>query len=163
MKKILKFDRFILEAYVPPSETSGIPVYSGNSFNPVKYVKRRMLLTELENMLQDVSSGSLKSLTVVAEIPTQGKNIPQYIKDIYSKIGYDPDNNMGPDYDPETDAYLGKRGNTGDDVNIFIDSEFVVKKIDKDKGQIIGTPYSLRYKDVMVEINPDKVDEIFIN
>lgn len=161
---ILKFDQFVNEAYVPPSGTTGVPVYRGTSFKPEKYIKRGMLLPELQDLLGQVMSGSLKSLTVVAEIPTQGKNVPEYIKDIYKEMGYfdDTEDDM---YDPETDTYTGKRYRREDDpeMNIFVDSEFLVKDIDMTKGVIIGSPYSLRHKGIMVEIDPEKVDEIFIS
>jgi hypothetical protein len=165
MNNILRFLQFVNEAYVPPSGTTGIPVYRGTSFKAEKYIKRGMILPELQDFLGQTMSGDLKSLTVVAEIPTQGKNTPQYIKDLYAEIGHTSspeDNDM---YDEETDTYVGKRGRNMDEpeVNIFVDSEFVVKDIDMDKGVIIGVPFSLRHKNILVEIDPDKVDEIFIS
>jgi hypothetical protein len=160
---ILKFDQFINEAYVEPSGTTGVPVYRGSSFKAERYIKRGMLLPELQDLLGQVMSGALKSLTVLAEIPTQGKNAPQYIKDIYAEMGYveSPEEDK---YDPETDTYMGKRDKREDEpeMNIFVDSEFVVKDIDMAKGLIIGSPYSLRHKGILVEIDPEKVDEIFI-
>jgi len=160
---ILKFDQFVNEAYVAPSGTTGVPVYRGTSFKAERYIKRGTILPELQDLLGQVMSGALKSLTVLAEIPTQGKNAPQYIKDIYTEMGYveSPEEDK---YDPETDTYMGKRDKREDEpeMNIFVDSEFVVKDIDMAKGLIIGSPYSLRHKGVLVEIDPEKVDEIFI-
>lgn len=161
---ILNFDQFVNEAYVPPSGTTGVPVYREPSFQAERYIKRNMLLPGLQDLLGQVMSGSLESLRVVAEIPTQGKNIPQYLKDIYTEMGYvdSPEEDM---YDPETDTYMGKRGKKEDEpeVNIFVDSEFVVKDIDMEKRVIVGSPYSLRHKNILVEIDPEKVDEIFIS
>lgn len=160
---ILKFDQFVNEAYVAPSGTTGVPVYRGTSFKAERYIKRGTILPELQDLLGQVMSGALKSLTVLAEITTQGKNAPQYIKDIYTEMGYveSPEEDK---YDPETDTYMGKRDKREDEpeMNIFVDSEFVVKDIDMAKGLIIGSPYSLRHKGVLVEIDPEKVDEIFI-
>jgi hypothetical protein len=165
MHTILNFDQFVNEAYVPPSGTTGVPVYRGTSFKAEKYIKRGTLLPELQDLLGQVMSGSLKSLTVVAEIPTQGKNVPQYVKDLYAEMGYGSGEDEDSMYDPETDTFKGKRYGGGEEpeVNIFVDSEFVVKDIDMSKNVIIATPFSLRHKNVLIEIDPDKVDEIFIN
>jgi hypothetical protein len=64
-------------------------------------------------------------------------------------------------YDPETDTY--KKSDYEDkERNIFFDSEFVVKEVDMTKGVIIGIPYSLKKKNILVEIDPENVDEVFI-
>lgn len=162
--KIFNFKQFVNEAYVPPSGTTGVPLYRQPSFKPERYIKRNAILPELQDMLGQVASGSLKSLTVVAEISTHGKKAPQYIKDLYSEMGYVDSLEDDDMYDPETDTYKGKRGKNEDEpeVNVFVDSEFIVKDIDMKNGVVMGIPYSLRRKGIMVEIDPEKIDEIFI-
>jgi hypothetical protein len=71
---------------------------------------------------------------------------------------------MEDEYDPETDVYMGDRSRTADEPtrNIFIDSEFLVKDVDETRGVIIAVPYSLKRKNVMIELTPDIIDEAFI-
>jgi hypothetical protein len=142
--RILKFQEFLNEQSV---YNVGVPLYRGNSFESEKTIKRNALIPELQDLLSQVASGALSELTVIAEIPTQGKNAPQYLKDIYSEMGYDPSKDRDMD-EPSK--------------NIFVDSEFLVKDVDQTRGVIMAVPYSLRRKGVMVEITPEMVEEAFI-
>jgi hypothetical protein len=67
-------------------------------------------------------------------------------------------------YDPETDVYMGNRNRSADEPsrNIFVDSEFIVKDVDEARGIIMAVPYSLKRKNVIVELTPDMIDECFI-
>lgn len=141
--KILRFGEFLNESVY----NVGVPLYRGTSFEPEKTIKRNALIGELQDLLSQVASGTLSEVTVVAEIPTQGKNTPQYLKDIYAEMGYDPSKDRDGD-EPSR--------------NIFVDSEFLVKDIDQTRGVIIASPYSLRRKGVVVEITPDMVEEAFV-
>jgi hypothetical protein len=158
--QILRFSDFINEQSV---YNVGVPVYMGTAINPEKTIKRNKLLPELKDYLAQVMAGTLSEITLVAEIPTQGKNAPQYLKDIYSEMGYDPSKEDDM-YDEENDTFLGNRDRTGDEPssNIFVDSEFIVKDVDLTKNVILGTPYSLKRKGIVIEIDPAMVDEVFI-
>ena len=69
----------------------------------------------------------------------------------------------GDEYDEETDTYMGNRDiHAEDGPNIFVDSEFIVSDVDMEKGVLIVEPFSLRGKGIMVEINPDHVEEVFV-
>ena len=162
---ILRFSQFINESN--SVNESGIPLYRGADFNPERTIKRNRLLSELQELLGQVMSGDISELTVLADIPTQGKNAPQYIKDIYAEMGiegYGEEDTVELEddvYDPETDTY--KKADYEDkERNIFFDSEFIVKEVDMTKGVIIGIPYSLKKKNILVEIDPENVDEVFI-
>lgn len=156
---ILKFQDFINESI----NESGIPLYRGADFSPESTIKRNSLLSDLKNLLTQVANGSLTELSIVAEIPTQGKNTPEYLKDIYREMGMDTSEKPEDQYDPETDVYVGRRDHPDDtSQNIFVDSQFIVKDVDEKKGTIIATPYSLRKKEIMVEIDPNTVEEVFI-
>lgn len=164
---ILRFSEFISESQ--NVNESGIPIYRGAIYTPERTIKRNKLLQELQDLLSQVMDGNLQELTVLAEIPTQGKNTPQYLKDIYAEMGIEKETGKEDSeesmYDPETDVYKGDRDKNPDEpsMNIFVDSEFVVKEIDMEKGLIIGVPYSLKRKsNILVEIDPDTVDEVFI-
>jgi len=139
---------------------SGIPVYVGTGVNPEKTIKRNALLIELAGLLNEVNAGKLSEVSVLADIPTQGKNAPKYLQDIYSETGTASTSDEEDMYDPETDVYTGDRNPA--DRSVFVDSEFIVKDINQETGMIIATPYSLKAKDTLVEIHPDVVEEVFI-
>ena len=153
MNNILRFSDYVNESLL---NESGVPVYVGTSVNPDRTIRRNVLVKELTDLLAQVNSGSLKEVSVLADIPTQGKNAPEYLKDIYKEMSMDDEEEQ---YDPETDVYTGDREG---EKNVFVDSEFVVKDIDVNTGIIIATPYSLKHKNVLVEINFEDVEEIFI-
>jgi hypothetical protein len=158
--RILRFADFLNESVY----NVGIPLYRGSSFQPERTIKRNKFIGELQDFLTQVANGTLSEITVIAEIPTQGKNVPQYLKDIYAEMGYDPSENQEDMYDPETDVYMGNRSRTADEPyrNIFVDSEFIVKDVDQTKGVIIAVPYSLKRKNVTVELTPDMIDEAYV-
>ena len=79
--RILKFSEFLNEQSV---YNTGVPLYRGTSFEPERTIKRNQLISELRSLLTQVMNGTLSEISLVAEIPTQGKNAPQYLKDIYS-------------------------------------------------------------------------------
>jgi hypothetical protein len=141
---ILRFQDFLNESVY----NVGVPVYRGSSFEPEMTIKRNRVIPEIQNFLSQVASGSLSELTVIAEIPSQGKNISPYLKDVYSELGYDPSKDRGISDEPSR--------------NVFVDSEFLVKDVDEAKGIIIATPYSLRRKNVLVELTPEIIEEIFV-
>jgi hypothetical protein len=165
MKNILSFDSFLNESHFGDVNESGIPLYRDAVFTPEKVLKRNKLLKELQDLLNQVAKGYIDELSVLAEIPSQGKNAPQYLKDIYSEMGVSKEEDEDSMYDPETDVYTGARDKHPDDTDnsVFVDSEFIVKDIDMVKGVILATPHSLKNKDIIVEIHPDLVDEVFIN
>jgi len=142
--KILRFEDFLNESVY----NVGVPVYRGTNFEPEMNIKRNRVIPEIQNFLSQIASGSLTELTVIAEIPSQGKNITPYLKDVYSELGYDPSKDKGIGDEPSK--------------NVFVDSEFLVKDVDVEKGIIIATPYSLRKKDVLVELTPEIIEEIFV-
>ena len=81
--RILRFQDFLNESVY----NVGIPLYRGSSFQPERTIKRNKFIGELQDFLTQVANGTLSEITVVAEIPSQGKNAPQYLKDIYAEMG----------------------------------------------------------------------------
>ena len=162
MKNILNFESFLNESN--SLNESGIPLYRGAVFTTERVIKRNKLLTDLQDLLSQVAQGSLKEVTVLAEIPAQGKNAPQYLKDIYAQMGISKEEEDESMYDPETDVYMGSRDKHPDEEegSVFVDSEFVVKDVDMTKGVILATPYSLRKEGVIVELDVETIDEVFI-
>ena len=139
---ILKFSQFSESL-----KESGIPVYRGSSVQSEKTVKSNGVMEEIKDALEKMKSGQISEISVVAEIPTYGKRAPAYIKDIFAEAGIESSDDM---YDER-----------GEERNIFVDSEFIVKGIDPEKGSIIATPYSLRKKGIEIEIDPNDIIEIF--
>lgn len=159
--KILNYENFINEN---SPYNNGVPLYRGRSFEPEKTIKRNQLISELKGFLSQIMSGALSEISLVAEIPTRGKNTPQYLKDIYNEMGYNPNSDYEDEYDEEDDTFLGNRDRTGDEPtrNIFVDSEFIVKDVDEARGVIMAVPYSLKKKNIIIELKPEMVDEAFI-
>lgn len=158
--QILRFSQFVNESN--SVNESGIPLYRGTDFNSERTIKRNRLLPELQDLLGQVMSGDLEEVTLIAEIPSQGKNAPQYIKDLYAEMGM-RSKPTEMEYE-EGDEFIDKFQDDEEDIesNIFVDSEFIVKEIDMVKGVILGIPYSMRNKNIVIEIDPDNVDEVFI-
>jgi len=160
---ILRFQEFVNESYL--INESGVPLYRGQNFNPERTIKRNKIIQEIQDLLSEVMAGSISEVTVLADIPTQGKNAPQYIKDLYGEMGmedFDQAEEFEDDiYDPETGTYK-KMDYEEKEKNIFVDSEFLVKDVDTVKGVIIGVPYSMKRKDIRVEIDPEVVEEVFV-
>jgi hypothetical protein len=164
----------VMEARTTPkSSYSVIPVYNEVKFtrdvksSPEQNIKYSEVISTLEKLLQLQDAGEIKKITVVAEVPTQGKGTPQYIQDIIQKerervaMAYKlrtgkEINPNSPDFDFDIDRFGNQR-------TIFFDSEFIVKRIEKigTKEYVIGTPASLEKKGFEAPIAPIKVEEIF--
>lgn len=139
---ILRFDQFkgsINEA--------AIPVYRGGSFDPEKKIKSSSIMDELSKAISDKGNGLISEISIVAEIPTQGKRAPEYLKDVFAKAGIKSGEDM---YDER-----------GGEKSVFVDSEFVVQSLDKENGTIRAIPYSMKRKGIEIDIEPSQVIEIF--
>lgn len=176
MKHLQLFENFfkkpIMEVRtVPQSSYSVIPVYkqtnSGSFGSPEENIKNSEVIPKLQILLELQRAGKIKEISVLGEVPTQGKGTPQYIKDIIrderirmaKKHYYE----TGEEIDPDSDDFDFDIDRFGDQRTIFFDSQFIVKRIEKigDKEYIIGTPYSKQKQGFEVRISPKKVDEIF--
>ena len=112
--------------------------------------------------------GEIQEVLVIAEVPTQGKGAPDYIKDIIAQEreriarkykaqrGIDIDDDREGDFDFDVDRFGNQR-------SIFFDSEVIVDRIDVIDGKeyIIGIPVSLKDKGFEAKIAPIKVEEIY--
>lgn len=149
---LLRFNEFLLENNI---NEGSIPIYRGKSFNPIDSIKTSQIISRIQSFLDEVAAGNISEVTIVAEIPSQGKNAPDYLKDIYKETETEID-----DYDSENDTYSGRKDY---DETVFVDSEFVVTDVDVENGVVIAEPHSLKGKDIVVEIPPSKIEEIFVN
>jgi hypothetical protein len=177
MKHLLEF-----ESYSPTNEAEikgGIPVYNETEFvknprmEPAMIIKKPEIISVVDKFIKDQESGKIQSINVVADIPTQGKRVPQYVidelaeerkrmakrkADIYGSRSERSDRPEGEDY--------------SDDINIFVDSEFMVQGVVNKLGKdfIIGIPASHKRKveaskEAMeyytTYIEPDQIIEVY--
>jgi len=176
MKHIQLFENFfenpIMEVRtVPESSYSVIPVYkytkSGSIGSPEENITNSEVIPKLQILLELQRAGKIKEVHVTADVPTQGRRTPKYIKDIIrdekirmaKKHYYE----TGEEIDPDSDDFDFDIDRFGDQRTIFFDSQFIVKRIEKIGAEeyIIGTPYSKQKQGFQVRISPMKVDEIF--
>ena len=145
MKKYLEFVKSINEA----SGKNYIEVFDEDNPYKAKFqVHKAEIMEELASLLSRRDRGLLKSVTVSADLPMQGKRMPAYLADVLPKI----EKTRTPEDRPE--------GEEPDDVNVFVDVEFEVVELDKENNRIIAIPHSLRRKNITVPIEPRDIMEI---
>ena len=179
MIHLLEFESFF-NFLIKENETKvGIPIYNENIFmqsnnaKPAMIVKAPELISTLTRLLEDQEKGDIAKVIIVAEIPTQGKNAPEYVKkDVqierdrmakrkFALYGSRVERADRPEEEDYTDA-----------INIFVDSEFIVKGVINKLGKdyIIAIPDSKKRKAessqsemeyYTVYIEPKQVDEVF--
>lgn len=169
MRHLIMFENFqtkeVFEAAIPVFNE--LEFSSGMTTEPDFTAKYSELADIIEDFLEKKKSGEIEEVTVVADVPTQGKGAPEYVQDIIRKERERVAARMrAQGYNPEEDEIDIDR--FGDKRNIFFDSEFVVAGVERDpagKGdKIIGIPYSFYKKGDMTKkayIDPLKVDEVF--
>lgn len=172
MKYVKIFEDF--SSGVSESTYSAIPVYDETKFSkniatkPEMNVKYSQVAATIKDLLAKKEMGEIKEVTVLADVPTQGKGAPDYIKDIIAKEreriarkykaqrGIDLDDTKADEFDFDLDRF-------GDQRTIFFDSEFIVDRVENIGGNefIVGIPMSLKDKGYEAKIAPIKVEEIF--
>ena len=172
MKYVKIFEDY--SAGVSESTYSAIPVFNELEFKkninvkPEMNVKYSEVAATLKDLLKKKEMGEIQEVLVIAEIPTQGKGAPDYIKDIIAQEreriarkykaqrGIDIDDDKEGDFDFDVDRFGNQR-------SIFFDSEFIVDRIDIIDGKeyIIGIPVSLKDKGYEAKSAPIKVEEIY--
>jgi hypothetical protein len=172
MKHLEIFENF---NSVTEAEGGAIPVYNELEFRknvrtkPVKNIMYSAVPAELREMLKMKEMGEIEEIVVIADVPTQGKGAPDYVKDIirqererlakrYKALrGQDiEDLKTDGEFDFDIERF-------GDGKTIFFDSEFLVDRIENIAGKdfVIGIPMSLKNKGYEAKIAPIKVEEIY--
>lgn len=165
----------LFEEYSASVNEGSTPLYNELDFKnninaaPVAELKYSEIIPRLRDLLAQQEMGTVENINVIAEVPTQGKGAPDYVKDVIAKererlarqykstIGKSMDADLGPDeFDFDVNRF-------GDQRTIFFDSEFIVDRIEMVDGKemIIGIPVSLKDKGYEAKISPLKVDEIY--
>jgi hypothetical protein len=176
MKHLLEY-----ESYENPVNEGAIPVYDEAEFvkntksKPEMEIKWTQIPATVEGLLNKVETGELSSVTVIADLPTQGKNAPEYVRDLMTKererMAQRQQALHGSRIEradrPEEEEYR-------DEINVFVDSEYTIEGVVREVGKdyLIGVPASFvnkvkrepSLKDYYtVKISPDQVIEIYFN
>jgi hypothetical protein len=176
MKHLLEY-----ESYENPVNEGAIPVYDEAEFvkntksKPEMEIKWTQIPATVEGLLNKVETGELSSVTVIADLPTQGKNAPEYVRDLMTKererMAQRQQALHGSRIEradrPEEEEYR-------DEINVFVDSEYTIEGVVREVGKdyLIGVPASFvnkvkrepSLKDYYtVKILPDQVIEIYFN
>ena len=173
MKHLLEY-----ESYEPVNE-GAIPVYDEDKFvkdvkaKPEMEIKWSQIPAVVEGLLAKVEAGELEDVKVIADIPTQGKNAPAYVRDLMDKERERMAKRQQALYGsrieradrPEDDEYR-------DEINVFVDSEYVIEGVVREVGKdyLIGIPNSFvntvkrepsKKEYYTVKISPAQVIEIY--
>jgi hypothetical protein len=174
MKHLLEY-----ESYENPVNEGAIPVYDEAEFvkntksKPEMEIKWTQIPAVVEGFLNKVEAGEIASVTVIADLPTQGKNAPAYVRDLMTKererMAQRQQAIHGSRIEradrPEDEEYR-------DEINVFVDSEYTIEGVVREVGKdyLIGVPASFvnrvkrepSLKDYYtVKISPDQVIEIY--
>jgi len=174
MKNLLEF-----ESFDALNEASYVPVYNNEEFaknprtEPESQYNVVSVITGIERLIERLDAGEISKITVIADVPTQGKRAPLYVKDTIEtekrRLAAQMAKAQGKEIlDPEAldfDRYGNKR-------NIFFDSEYIVDGVMDGMGKkyVLGIPASLYSKAMKdeeskkyysVEIYADQIEEIF--
>lgn len=136
---------------------------------PEMELKYSEVIPALRDMLAQKEAGQIENITIIADVPTQGKGAPDYIQEIINKererlarqykstIGKTIENGVDQDdFDFDMNRFGDKR-------TIFFDSEFLVDRIENIEGKdyVIGIPASLKEMGYEAKILPIKIEEIY--
>jgi hypothetical protein len=164
MKHLLEYESYENQ---PKLEEGAIPVYNETQFiknvhaKPEMEINPKQIPATIEGLLSKVESGEIERVAVIADIPTQGRNAPQYIRDLMAKerARLGKKYTLDPSLAPEGSRLEKRRSESGDyteftgEINVFVDSEFVIQSVVRELGSdyLIGIPVSYVIK---VENNP---------
>ena len=170
MKHIKIYENFVSNV----NEAYSIPVYDDTAFNktggePEMHVSPLKAVAVIQDLLDQKGMGEVDDITVVAEIPTQGKTKPAYVDEVIAKAKKEAAlkfrRETGVDIEKAAPSDIERAGVMQD---IFFDSEFVVDRIDKsaDGTFIVCYPQSLAAKAktdparYSVYLKPDQIEEV---
>ena len=172
MKHLLEY-----ESYSPLNE-GAIPVYDEDKFvkdtkaKPEMEIKYTQIPAVVEGLLSKIESGELSRVAVIADVPTQGKNAPQYVRDLMDKERERMSKRQQALYGSRIERSDRPEDDYRDEINVFVDSEYIIEGVVREVGNdyLIGIPNSFvnavkrepSKKDYYtVKISPDQVIEIY--
>ena len=174
MKHLLEY-----ESYENQINEGAISVYDEDEFakdtrsKPEMEIRFTQIPAVVEGLLDKVKSGEYSSVTVIADLPTQGKNAPEYVRELMTKERERMAQRQQAMYGsrmeradrPEDEEYR-------DEINVFVDSEYAIEGVVREIGKdyLIGIPASFVNKVkrepslkeyYTVKISPEQVIEIY--
>lgn len=172
MKHLLEY-----ESYSPINE-GAIPVYDEDKFvkdtkaKPEMEIKYTQIPAVIEGLLAKVEAGELVNVSVIADVPTQGKNAPAYVRDLMDKERERMAKRQQALYGSRIERSDRPEDDYRDEINVFVDSEYVIEGVVREVGQdyLIGIPNSFvntvkrepSKKDYYtVKISPAQVIEVY--
>lgn len=172
MKHLLEY-----ESYSPINE-GAIPVYDEDKFvkdtkaKPEMEIKYTQIPAVIEGLLAKVEAGELVNVSVIADVPTQGKNAPAYVRDLMDKERERMAKRQQALYGSRIEKSDRPEDDYRDEINVFVDSEYVIEGVVREVGQdyLIGIPNSFvntvkrepSKKDYYtVKISPAQVIEVY--
>lgn len=172
MKHLLEY-----ESYNPINE-GAIPVYDEDKFvkdtkaKPEMEIKYTQIPAVIEGLLAKVEAGELVNVSVIADVPTQGKNAPAYVRDLMDKERERMAKRQQALYGSRIERSDRPEDDYRDEINVFVDSEYVIEGVVREVGQdyLIGIPNSFvntvkrepSKKDYYtVKISPAQVIEVY--
>jgi hypothetical protein len=169
---------FLFEEFDSSINEGIIPVYNEKEFEknfnvePLKMLQYSDVIPAIKEMLAKQEKGEIEKIHVIADVPTQGSEAPDYVKDIVDaeriRLAKKWKESLGKEIDPKSKDFDFDIDRFGDKSTIFFDSEFVVTGVEtvarkgKMRDLIVATPVSLKNKGFKAYIEPLKVDEIFV-
>lgn len=169
MKHLLEYDSYDEGSNL--SEAT-IPVYDELKYiknvnaKPEMNISDTQIISTVEELLSRVESGEIEKVSVIADIPSQGKNAPQYIRDLMAKERQRLGTKYSryPEETPEGGRIEKRKTEAGDsfseytgEINVFVDSEFVVQGViqEDNQGYVLAIPVSYIYR---VKNNPSLME-----
>lgn len=163
----------IYEEFSSVNESS-VELYNDSEFSqtggePEAKIRINDIPNTIEGLLAKKEAGEIDTITVVADIPMQGKRKPPYVDELIQKakeeVALRARREAGSDAEAAAPSDI-ERASVMEE--IFFDSEFIVHKIEKlsDGVFIVGIPYSLRKKAekdlafYSAMISPSQIEEI---
>jgi hypothetical protein len=172
MKHLLEY-----ESYDQINE-GAIPVYDEDKFvkdtqaKPEMEIKYTQIPAVVEGLLDKVESGEFVSVAVIADVPTQGKNAPLYIRDLMDKERERMAKRQRALYGSRIEKSDRPEDDYRDEINVFVDSEYIIEGVVREVGNdyLIGIPNSFvnmvkrepsKKEYYTVKIAPSQVIEIY--
>lgn len=163
----------IYEDFSPVNENS-VELYNDGDFaqtggEPEAKVKINDIPNVIEGLIARKEAGEIDTITIVADIPMQGKRKPAYVDELIqqakAEVALRARREAGSDAEAAAPSDV-ERASVMDE--IFFDSEFIVDRIEKlsDGIFIVGIPYSLKKKAerdpafYSAMISPNQIEEI---
>ncbi len=164
----------IFEEFVQPLNENSIPVYDDTKFTktggqPEANLSPAKAVAFIEDLLDQKAAGEVDEISVVAEIPTQGKRKPAYIDEIVQKAKEEAAKKFrletGAEIDQAAPSDIERAGVMQD---LFFDSEFIVDRIDRSQDGVflVCYPQSLADKAstnpayYSVYLKPEQIEEV---